>query len=233
MMTNRQKLILESIVRTYAETAEPVGSFALADEFECSPATIRAEMAALERAGLIYQPHISSGRVPTDKGYRYFVNTLVSVQPKERAIATIEKRVSSFQNRADAAIKMAAETLSDMTGNMAFATLTDAIYFHGMSQLFSQPEFADHIRSSLAARYLDAMQDWLGANPFEESLRVYIGSENPVVKTSGLTTIISRYKSPFSANNYIGIVGPTRQSYGKVIGLVELAGNTLEEIFND
>ncbi len=231
-MTERQKRILESIVRIYAESAEPVGSLQLVEEFDCSPATIRAEMAALERQGLIYQPHISAGRVPTDKGYRFFVNSQDRVSPKQRTIATIEKRVSSMGTQADGAVKMAAETLSDLTGNMAFATLSDSVYFHGISQLFSQPEFADSVQATLAARFLDAMQNWLFDNPFEESLQVYIGSENPIVRSSGLSTIISRYSSPWSTNNYIGVVGPTRQSYGKVISLVELAGNTLEEILN-
>jgi len=222
----------------YAETAEPVGSQTLTDEFECSPATIRAEMAALEQLGFIYQPHISAGRVPTDKGYRFFVNTLARQIPKERTIATMQKRVASFRDQADAAIKMAAQTLSDLTGNMAFATLSDAVYFHGISQLFSQPEFSQShsggngLQAGLAARFLDAMQDWLLENQIEDSLQVYIGRENPIGADSGLTTVISRFGSPWSPNNYVGIVGPTRQSYGKVIGLVELAGQKLEEILN-
>ena len=216
----------------YAETAEPVGSLSLADEFDCSPATIRAEMAELERAGFIYQPHISSGRVPTDKGYRYYVNALAPSVPQQRTVATIEKRVGSFRDRADSAIKMAAETLSDLTGNMAFATISDAIYFHGMNQLFSQPEFSNAAQVSLAARFLDAMHEWLSANPFKEDLAVFIGTENPIVRSSGLTTVVARFNSPWSQDSYIGIVGPTRQSYDKVIGLVGLAGEKLEEIIN-
>ena len=231
-MTPRQHDILQAVVRHYADTAEPVGSLALSEAFGVSPATIRAEMATLERLGYIYQPHTSAGRVPTDKGYRYYVNSISPDQPKARTVQTIEKRVSSLKDQTDQAIKIAAETLSELTGNTAFATLSDSLYYYGLNQLFSQPEFVDQIRASMAARFLDAMQDWLFTSPFDEPIEVYIGRENPVVETSGLTTVISRFESPYSHNSYIGIVGPSRQSSGKVISLVDAVGRQLEEVLN-
>src|SRR5690554_1434274 len=75
-MTERQKHILFAIVEQYAEVASPVGSSLLAKVFNVSSATIRAEMAELEKEGYIMQPHTSAGRVPTDKGYRLYVNSL-------------------------------------------------------------------------------------------------------------------------------------------------------------
>src|SRR3954470_14247968 len=75
-MTERQQKILAAIVEQYAEVASPVGSSLLAKVFGVSSATIRAEMAELEREGYIQQPHTSAGRVPTDKGYRFYVNSL-------------------------------------------------------------------------------------------------------------------------------------------------------------
>ena len=76
-MTERQQKILSAIVEQYAEVASPVGSSLLAKVFGVSSATIRAEMAELEHLGYIHQPHTSSGRVPTDKGYRLYVNELI------------------------------------------------------------------------------------------------------------------------------------------------------------
>jgi heat-inducible transcriptional repressor len=75
-MTDRQQKILSAIVEQYAEVASPVGSTLLAKLFGVSSATIRAEMAELERLGYIAQPHTSAGRVPTDRGYRFYVNNL-------------------------------------------------------------------------------------------------------------------------------------------------------------
>ena len=232
-MTTRQRDILSEIIRLYADSAEPVSSRELARLFGLSSATIRAEMAALEEKEFIFQPHISAGRVPTDKGYRYFVNNLVpNTLPQSKSVQSIAKRVDSLKDRTDIAIKMAAETLSDLTGNMAFATLSDSVYLHGMGQLFSQPEFLDQVQALQAAKFIDAIQQWLG-NANIDSLQVYIGEENPVARSSGLTMVVNRFNSPYSEKSYIGIVGPTRQSYDKVINLVEGTSSALEEVFNE
>lgn len=231
-MTERQDAILAEIIRLYAATAEPVGSHALTELFDVSSATVRSEMATLERNGFIYQPHISAGRVPTDKGYRYYVNTLGSTAPKDRTIATVEKRVASLKDRADQAVKIATETLSDLTGNMAFATLSDTVYYHGLHQLFSQPEFVEQVRAAAAARYLDALSEWVFGPGFHDDLGVFIGAENPFARTSGMAMVIARFESPYSQNSYIGVVGPTRQDYPKVTSLVALTGKKLEEVLN-
>lgn len=234
-MTDRQQQILSEIIRLYADSAEPVSSRELATSFGLSSATIRAEMAALEEAEYIFQPHVSAGRIPTDKGYRFFVNNLGpqkpgAIHPTDRSVQTISKRVDSLKDRSDGAIKIAAETLSDLTGNMAFATLSDAVYIHGMGQLFAQPEFLDQIQALQAARFIDAMQQWLGDAKID-SLQVFIGQENPIARMSGLTMVVNRFNSPYSERSYIGIVGSTRQSYDKVINLVEGTTRALEEAF--
>ena len=76
-LTDRQKAILFAIIEEYAEMAAPVGSVTLAKLFDVSSATIRSEMARLEELGLIASPHTSAGRIPTDAGYRFYVNSLV------------------------------------------------------------------------------------------------------------------------------------------------------------
>ena len=80
-LTKRQEGILFAIIEEYAEVATPVGSVTLAKLFDVSSATIRAEMARLEELGYIAQPHTSAGRVPTDAGYRYYVN-MISEHPE-------------------------------------------------------------------------------------------------------------------------------------------------------
>ncbi len=232
-MTERQDNILAEIVRLYADSAEPVSSRELANSFGISSATIRAEMSVLEDAKLIYQPHVSAGRIPTDAGYRYFVNKLADKPVVSgRSIQTISKRVDSLKDRTDGAIKIAAETLSDMTGNMAFATLSDSVYFHGMGQLFSQPEFMDINQVGQAARFIDSVQEWLATADIDK-MQVYIGQENPVARASGLTMIVNRFNSPYSDRSYIGIVGPTRQSYEKVLNLVDGTSKALQEVFSE
>jgi heat-inducible transcriptional repressor len=95
MQDERRLAVLRAIVEDYVATQEPVGSKALVERhgLGVSPATVRNDMAALEEAGLIAQPHTSAGRVPTDKGYRLFVDRLTTIKPmsaaEKRAIATI------------------------------------------------------------------------------------------------------------------------------------------------
>ena len=79
MLTTRQEKILELIVREYIKTARPVGSKLLCHELKCSSATIRNEMATLEDLNYLEKTHVSSGRVPSEKGYRYYVDNLMQL----------------------------------------------------------------------------------------------------------------------------------------------------------
>lgn len=229
-MTPRQEQILHAIVETYAQTAEPVGSSALCARFDTSSATIRAEMAALETAGYIMQPHISAGRVPTDKGYRAYVNSLTPTSDRrhEQALA---KRIQSA-GEIERAIKNAVESLAHVTSNLGLGTIAGNLYLSGMASLFQQPEFFGGAKAYEVARLLDSLEEWLAEAAPGDPISVYIGRENPIGRASGATLIISRFRSPFSSRSYIGVLGPTRQNYGPVIGLVQYTGKLLEEALN-
>ena len=130
-ITERQKQILFQVVEEYAETASPVGSVTMAKLFKVSPATIRAEMARLEALGLVAQPHTYAGRVPTDAGYRFYVNHIGNIPDEaldsaddaerrelkrrslERGVHALQVRVNS-QSRADAAIRRAVDVLVEL-----------------------------------------------------------------------------------------------------------------------
>lgn len=235
-MTERQRLILAAIIEQHAEIAAPVGSVMLAKLFNVSSATIRSEMAKLEEMGYIEQPHTSAGRIPTDAGYRFYVNSLNEAhadQPQrltDRAVRALEARVTTHGDRADRAIRGAVDSLVELTHNMGIATIGDELYLSGIGNLFSQPEFMQGDHAQQVARLLDNLEPWLREAAPNEPLNVYIGSENPVGKASGATLIISKFRSPYSDNSYIGVIGPTRQSYDKVMRLVRHTGAMLEEI---
>ena len=231
-MTDRQRLILAAIIEQYAEVASPVGSSLLAKVFGVSSATIRSEMAELERLGFIAQPHTSAGRVPTDKGYRFYVNGLVEVDASpaarrgERALAA---RVEGG-GLPERTIRNAVDTLVELTHNLGLATIGDQLYMSGLSNLFGQPEFAGGTHVQQVARLLDNLEPWLKEAAPNEPLSVYIGSENPIGRAANCTLIISKFRSPYSDRSYIGVLGPTRQSYRSVMGLVEHAGRSLEDV---
>ena len=234
-MTKRQRLILAAIIEQHAEIAAPVGSVTLAKLFGVSSATLRSEMAKLEEMGFIVQPHTSAGRIPTDAGYRFYVNSLNEAQAElpqllDRSARAIEARVSTHGDRADRAIRSAVDSLVELTQNLGIATIGDELYLSGMGNLFSQPEFMQGKHAQQVARLLDNLEPWLREARPNEPLNVYIGSENPIGKSSGATLIISKFSSPYSDNSYIGVLGPTRQSYAKVMRLVRHTGAMLEEI---
>jgi heat-inducible transcriptional repressor len=230
-MTERQEQILSSIIEQYAEVASPVGSSLLAKLFNVSSATIRAEMAELERMGYIAQPHTSAGRVPTDKGYRYYVNSLNEADketaPERRAEKALMARVSSG-GLPERQIRNAVDTLVELTHNLGMATIGNQLYMSGLSNLFGQPEFMNRGQVQQVAQLLDNLEPWLREAAPNEPLSVYIGRENPIGRTAGCSLIISRFQSPYSDQSYIGVLGPTRQSYRDVMNLVAHAGKALE-----
>ena len=253
-LTERQRQILRQIIEEYAETASPVGSVTMAKLFGVSPATVRAEMARLEVLGLIAQPHTSAGRVPTDAGYRYYVNEIergyeikeeddVDDEPIDmgtsyvvgsseglaRGKHAIEVRATS-QSRMDAAIRGAVDALVELTGNLGLATIGEHLYLAGIARLFTQPEFNDTRRVQAVAKLLDNLEPWLREAAPGEPLNIFIGHENPIGKNSEVSLVISKFRSSFSDRSYIGVLGPTRQNYARVMGLVKHAGNVLEEV---
>lgn len=239
LMTERQAKLLNAIVEQYAEVAAPVGSVLLAKTFGVSSATIRSEMCHLEEQGFIMQPHTSAGRIPTDKGYRFYVNgvteqdnmALANSAPQkiDRSARTIDVRVKNA-GQASHTIRSAVDSLVDITHNLSIATIGDQLYMSGISHLFSQPEFAEGTAVMEVAKLLDNLEPWLQEASPNEPLSVYIGAENPIGKASGCSLIISKFRSPYSDRSYIGVVGPTRQSYRQVMGVVQHAGELLERV---
>jgi heat-inducible transcriptional repressor len=230
-MTERQRQILCAIIEQYAEVASPVGSSLLAKVFNVSSATIRAEMAELERLGYITQPHTSAGRVPTDQGYRLYVNDLSKVKDSgERGHA--ERALTARVHHGgvpERTIRNAVDTLVELTHNLGLATMGDQLYMSGLSNLFGQPEFVQAGQVQQVARLLDNLEPWLREAAPNEPLSVYIGGENPIGRTAGCSLIISKFQSPYSSRSYIGVLGPTRQNYRDVMTLVRRAGQALEE----
>lgn len=229
-MTDRQRLLLSAIVEQYAEVASPVGSSLLAKVFNVSSATIRAEMAELEKLGFIHQPHTSAGRVPTDKGYRFYVNNLAQVQEtsaERRGERALSARVSGG-GLPERTIRNAVDTLVELTHNLGLATIGDQLYMGGLANLFGQPEFIGGAQVQQVASLLDNLEPWLREAAPNKPLSVYIGAENPIGRSAQCSLIISKFRSPYSDQSYIGVLGPTRQSYRDVMNLVEHAGRTLE-----
>lgn len=232
-MNSRLESILDAIIREYVETAEPVGSLTLSEKykFPYSPATIRAGMAALEEEGFISQPHTSAGRVPTEKGYRYFVNLIAKEQAGhyEREEKMIQRRLTQQNTRLERLADLAALTLADMTGNVGIVGYSDSIFSHGLSNLFRQPEFFLDVNNVLkVTEILDRMQELVREIPRAQATTVYIGSESPIGKSAGCSLVVAGFETTGETSGFLVVLGPTRMFYPKTIAVIDEVKNLLE-----
>jgi transcriptional regulator of heat shock response len=218
-LTARQAEILRRVVENYIATYEPVGSTDIAGRLseEVSPATVRSEMKELEEEGWLTQPHTSAGRVPTDKGYRFFVDHLHRLKTEIEAIETELARRQKAIGHAKQALQEAALALSEVTGNMTLAYGQDSFVVQGHSQMVSQPEFPEIANEIM--QMLDTPRDFL--DPIAQTLEdqtvaAFIGSEWGRTKDLGI--VIGRTGS----NQVVSVVGPKRMNYKKVIPAVEV-----------
>ena len=121
MIEDRKLAVLRAIVEDYVATQEPVGSKTLVERHQLgvSPATVRNDMAALEDEGLIAQPHTSAGRIPTDKGYRFFVDRLTTSSRCRRRRSARSRRSSRAPHDLDDVVQRSVRLLAQLTQQVA------------------------------------------------------------------------------------------------------------------
>jgi len=212
-MESRAEKLLKEIIELYIKTAHPVGSKILSEgaKFEISPATIRNEMFELERLGYISQPHTSAGRVPTARGYRYYLDNFLSVkEPNEK-----EQKELKLAYRKD--IRDLAKLMVEKT---SLATIVgfapNSFYFTGLFNLFSQPEFADYKMILSMSQVVDSLEKAM-ADIYSriDKPEVFLGSDNPFSPDCSVAV------TPLSNDRLLAILGPMRMDYNRIIGLLE------------
>lgn len=232
----RKALILEAVIREYEKTAEPVGSKAIASKYDidASSATIRLEMAEMEAMGILEHPHISAGRTPTDKGWRYFIDVLMEEEDlNEKESKNLSEEINRIKEDADAIVKSISRILASFSRNLSIGTILDPkdFYSFGVSKLLREPEFS---KADLMLPVVDLIDN------FEESIEevyykinnndivVKIGKENPF-GIDGISTIFSRFSLKDGQDGFFCLIGPKRMNYPKNISLVERIKHLLDK----
>lgn len=249
-MTQRQGVLLASIIEEFIKTAEPVSSKLLEKSgfFGLSSATIRAEMNELEGLGYLAHLHISGGRVPTDFAYRFFVDKCVCPTDTNLGRKEQEKIKSSIRtagNDPRNINRVIAQTISDLSDNLVITGIVeeDDFYKIGLSNLFEMPEFREFNRAFRLTNFFDEFEGlfdiiekefFSAANQYQEpaksQVKVFIGRENPVKDIRDETVMFAQYNLPHDLTGSLTLVGPTRMDYAKNIGLIKYATNELNKI---
>ncbi len=337
-LDERKTRILQAIIRNYLETGEPVGSRTISKytDLNLSSATIRNEMADLEEMGYILQPHTSAGRIPSDKGYRFYVDTLM--EEKEREVVEMKELMVERQDKMENLLKQVAKVLA---ANTQYATMISApqtgrnkvkfiqlsrvdaqqllavivvegnvvkssilsvaeelsdetmlklnillnthlnglsmneinlgmitamkqqaglhsdivedvidavadaikadedleIYTSGTNNIFKYPELADQERASQLINTFEEKQLLTGlveetlSDEQNTGIQVYIGEESPVKGMKDCSVVTATYELGEGMKGTIGIIGPKRMDYDKVVGMVRNLQNQLEDLY--
>ena len=227
MLTERQKKILSVVVKEYTQTAVPVGSKVLAGKykFALSSATIRSEMNELEEKGYLHQPHISAGRIPTDKGYRYFVEKIMpDKELSKQEQKKLQAELLKMQAKNTRLTRTTAKLLSGLSGNLAISGVKHEFDDFGMKELLDEPEFRemdDLCRLAETLDYIDEKFDILVKNLRDNEVKIFIGKENPIKEISNCSMMVTPYKTKSGEKGILAIIGPKRMKYAKNKSLIE------------
>lgn len=232
MLTDRQRRLLQIIITEYVASAVPVGSQLIVDQYwpEVSSATVRNEMAVLEEAGLIAQPHTSAGRTPTIEGYRYYIDKILDAD-QTKATSRDERLLRSVGQgeSSETAVKSIAKQLAELVNNAVVVSSGPTnVYYTGISKLFRQPEFVQQTMMYSMSEVFDHLDDSMGKlfQRVGPDVVILLGDKNPFGASSAM--VIGRYRTA-DGDGVIGIIGPTRLAYERSISLIRLVQSIIDE----
>ncbi|MBU2213905.1 hypothetical protein KKC44_05505 [Patescibacteria group bacterium] len=233
-MNERQSKLLVAIIDQFIETALPVGSRRLLEsgDFFCSSATIRNEMGLLEDEGFLEQPHISSGRIPTARGYRMYVQDFMKPTVREKAVRRKFESLKEqyFQRKDQERVYEAVALLSHMIPNVAFASVPhkDRVYYLGLSNVLKQPEFQSNplLASGVAELLEDKLNALLSEVDVDNKVRYYIGDEHILSSIQSCSMMVTEYRVR-DFRGVLGILGPMRMDYAYNTVAIDLVADLL------
>ncbi len=225
-MDDRQKQLLNLVIENHIETAEPVGSKFLvsASGLVWSEATVRNDLRALEEEGYLTHPHTSAGRIPTEKGFKYFLST---VDLNKSKITKKENDVLGMSLKADdqeIGQKNLAKSLAELTQEtIILAFSPKKVYYTGLSNLFSKPELRELELVANLSQIFDHCEECLEGffEEVDKDPKYFIGKEHNF--GNALSVLAFR----FGDNSLLALLGPMRMNYARNFGLINKAKELL------
>ena len=241
-LNERERQVLEAVIETYVATAEPAGSRTVSKRFglSLSPASVRNTMSDLEEKGYLYHPHTSAGRIPTDLAYRVYVNSLMRLPPVSASESHQIREGLGEHNVVDQILERAAQVLGVLTKELGVAvgpTLDAAVLERlellqaSSARLLLVLTLKSGVVRSIFVEVPARLAPEAVAQRLGQGLTITIGSEHQDPKLAPFTLVTASYRLGALAG-VIGVMGPTRLPYDKIVALVahtsRLVGELLE-----
>lgn len=231
---SRKRSVLSATINRYIQKACPVSSEDIAEYFDLSPATIRNIFSELEDAGYLTHPYTSGGRIPTDKGYRYYVDFLNSQmdlldEEKSRIMREYRKGARKLED----ALEETSEVISETThyaGIVSFLEWQDRLLYKGLSRILEHPEFKDSQKIRLLISALEEKRRLLEIinRDFNDKVKVYIGQElGPDMANCSL--VVSSYRRKKKTQGKVAVLGPARMEYDHIIPALAYISDVLSD----
>ena len=233
-ISERQQSILDKIVREYINSAQPVSSQLLEKKynFGICPAMIRIEMEKLTETDFVKQPFVSAGRIPTDKGYRFFVDRLLKREiPEHKDADEIEKIIKKERRDAFRFTSRIIKLLAHSSSAVILLHLLDQNLSlkEGLEGAAKEPEFEDRDLFFNFTEFLDDLEENIKELDVGPEIKIYIGKENPLEGAKDFSLISSKCYLPEEEKGIIVIAGPKRMFYDKNISLINSFIKSMEE----
>jgi heat-inducible transcriptional repressor len=235
---SRRKAVLTATINRYIGDASPVASEHIAADFDLSSATIRNIFAELEEDGFLTHPYTSGGRVPTEKGYRYYVDFLTAQielldEEKKRIVANYKKELRRLED----ALEETSEIISQVTHYASIVSLLewqDRFFYKGIGYVLEQPEFQNLDKIRLLIKMVEDKRKLLDVinREFDEKVRVYIGKELGCPEMENCSLVVSRYNFKNRPLGRLAVLGPVRMQYSYIIPTIEYISEVLTEVLN-
>jgi transcriptional regulator of heat shock response len=236
---SRKKAVLTAAINKYIQEALPVASEDISREFELSSATIRNIFGELEEAGLLTHLYTSGGRIPTDKGYRYYVDFLIkqiALLDEEKEL--IVRKYKREMRKLEEALEETSEVISMIThytGIVSFLEWQDKFFYKGISYVLDQPEFRDLDKIRILIKMIEDKERLLNIinRDFSEKVKVYIGSELDCPGMENCSLIVASYSANDRPLGRLAVLGPTRMEYRHIIPTLEYISDVLTDILGN
>jgi len=221
-MNDRKQKLIKLVISEHIRTAKPVSSLWLAEKsgMKVSSATIRNVLAELEEEGYVMHPHTSAGRIPTEKGYKYYLANFYTP-------SKVSKKEKDLLGGAKTELRDLAKALSELTTVVVFVAFDkNSTYFTGFSSMATQPEFTDVPLLHHLTEVVDQMDEKVSAmydDVIAGKVNVHIGSDNPISNQGSL--LCTRLHD----GSVLGLFGPLRMPYENNVARMEYAKEIYEK----